>query len=72
MGKKILLIINPVAGKMKSKIALFDIVQTLCKHGCTPTVEITGRRGDATEIARREAGNYDVVACDGSHRCKPN
>ncbi len=65
MGKRILLIINPVAGKMKSKTALFDIVQTLCKLGCSPTVEVTNRRGDAMAIAEREAGNYDIIACCG-------
>ncbi len=65
MKKKILLIINPVAGKMKSKTALFDIVQTLCSLDCVPTVEITKRRGDASAIAEREAGSYDIIACCG-------
>ncbi len=65
MNKKVLLIINPVAGKMKSKTALFDIVQILCKLECTPTIEITKRRGDAAAIAEREAGNYDIIACCG-------
>ena len=65
MGKRILLIINPVAGKMKSKNALFNIVQTLCNHDCVPTIHITKRAGEATEVAQREAGNYDVIACCG-------
>ncbi len=65
MGKKILLIINPVAGKMKSKNALFDIVQTLCNFDCVPTIHITKRGGEAAQVAEREAGNYDVIACCG-------
>ena len=65
MGKKILLIINPVAGKMKSKNALFDIVQTLCNFDCVPTIYITKRAGEAMEVAQRESGNYDVIACCG-------
>lgn len=65
MGKKILLIINPVAGKMKSKNALFDIAQTLCNFDCVPTIHITKRAGEAMQVAQREAGNYDVIACCG-------
>ena len=65
MSKKILLIINPVAGKMKSKNALFDIVKIFCDHDFSVTVEITKRRGHATEIAASEGANYDIVACCG-------
>ncbi len=65
MGKKILLIINPVAGKMKSKNALFDIVQTLCDFDCIPTIHVTKRAGEAAEVAEREAEKYDVIACCG-------
>lgn len=65
MSKKILLIINPVAGKMKSKNALFDIVKIFCNYDFVVTVQITKCRGHATEIAEAEGSNYDIVACCG-------
>ena len=45
---KIMVIINPRAGTMKSKTALFDIAETLCREGHEPTVFITEKSGDAT------------------------
>ena len=64
-GKNLLLIINPVAGKMKSRNALFDIVKVFTDHDFTVTVKITKRRGHATEIAAEDGGKYDVVVCCG-------
>jgi len=44
MNKKLLLIINPVAGKMKSKTSLFDIVKVFCDNDFDVTVKLTARR----------------------------
>ncbi|MBQ8207998.1 MAG: diacylglycerol kinase family lipid kinase [Clostridia bacterium] len=65
MGKKLLLIINPVAGKMKSKNALFDIVKVFCDHEFDVHVKLTARRGHGTEIAENEHMNYDLIVCVG-------
>ena len=65
MGKKLLLIINPVAGKMKSKNALFDIVKVFCDHDYDVTVKLTARRGHATVFAEEEHKNYDILVCVG-------
>lgn len=64
--KKILLIINPYAGKMRSKHALFAMIDSLSEGGHTVTVSITKHRGHATAIARNlKDGEYDIVACSG-------
>ena len=65
MNKKLLLIINPVAGKMKTKNALFDIVNVFCDHDFDVTVKITKRKGHGKEIAALEARDYDIVVCCG-------
>ncbi|MBE6538919.1 MAG: YegS/Rv2252/BmrU family lipid kinase [Ruminococcaceae bacterium] len=65
MNKKLLLIINPVAGKMKSKTSLFDIVKVFCDNDFDVTVKLTARRGHGTEIAENEHKNYDLIVCVG-------
>ena len=65
MNKKLLLIINPVAGKMKSKNALFDIVKVFCDHDFDVNIKLTARRGHGTEIAESEHMNYDIIVCVG-------
>lgn len=65
MNKKLLLIINPVAGKMKSKTSLFDIVKVFCDNDFDVTVKLTSRRGHGTEIAENEHKNYDLIVCVG-------
>ncbi len=64
-AKRLLLIINPVAGKMKSKSALFDIVKVFCEHEFDVTVKLTARRGHGTEIAESEHDKYDLIVCVG-------
>lgn len=64
MLKKLLLIINPVAGKKRIKNVLFDIVEIFGKGGFSTTVLVTGRRGDATDFAAN-GRDYDLVVCCG-------
>lgn len=61
--KKLLLIINPTAGKLKAKSALLDIITVLSKEYLV-CVRVTERAGHATEIARA-AGEYDLLVCSG-------
>ncbi len=64
--KKLLLIVNPVSGKMKAKSTLMDVVMVLQKSGYTVTVKLTERRGHATEFASTaKADGFDVVVCFG-------
>ncbi len=65
MNKRLLLIINPVAGKMKSKTALFDIVKVFSDNDFDVSVRLTRRRGHGTEIVENEHMNYDLIVCVG-------
>lgn len=64
MLKKLLLIVNPVAGKKRLKPMLLDVVQIFARGGYATTVMVTGRRGEASEFA--SYGNaYDLIVCCG-------
>ena len=65
--KKILLIINPNSGKLKSKNILFDIVNTMAENDCLVTVRITQKQGDATDFAKEacDCGLFDQIVCSG-------
>lgn len=62
--KKLLLIVNPVAGKKKLKTQLLDIVGIFAKGGFSTTVMVTGRRREATEFASL-GSDYDRIVCAG-------
>lgn len=64
MDKKLLMIVNPVAGTKRLKPALLDVVSIFSAGGYRTTVMVTGRRGDATEFAAH-GGEYDLVVCCG-------
>lgn len=64
MLKKLLLIVNPVAGKKRLKNMLLDVVQIFARGGFSTTVMVTGRRGEASEFAAH-GGEYDLIVCCG-------
>lgn len=63
--KKVLLLINPNAGKGGYKNGLGEVLHSFHKAGCAVTVTFTDKRGDAPVIAAREAANYDRIVCVG-------
>ena len=63
--KKLLLIINPRAGKMRNKTSLFEIVDIFNKHDCLVTVMVTQRAGHARQIAFDNSSDYDITVCSG-------
>ncbi len=63
--QKILLIVNPVSGMNRARMALPGILQTLCTGGKMVTVCMTEHSGHAEELARELGANFDVVACTG-------
>lgn len=63
--KNVLLIINPTAGKMKSKVGMFDIVDQFCKDGYFVSVQTTAYRGHATEIVKAHGAEFDLIVCCG-------
>lgn len=65
MQKKLLLIINPKAGKTQSRGPLFDAVSVFSEAGYLVSVHNTAGRGDAAETAEKEGKDYDLVVCCG-------
>ena len=65
MPKKALLIVNPAAGKRQSREPLFDAACVLSQAGYLLSIHPTTHRGDATETARAQGGDYDLVLCSG-------
>lgn len=65
MNKKLMLIINPAAGRGAYKLNLADALQLLDRGGYRTTLFFTAGRGDATELAAAHGKEYDTVACIG-------
>ena len=66
MRKKMLLIVNPVAGTRMSRTAVFEIISRFCSAGIRVTIELTQYRGHARELASSaQADGFDLVVCCG-------
>jgi len=63
--KKLLLIVNPRAGRSRSHGPLFDAAAVLSAAGYLLTIRTTSTGGDATRIAEEEGGAYDAVVAVG-------
>lgn len=63
--KKLMLIINPAAGRGGYKQSFGEAMHVLHEGGYQPTLFFTSGRGDATTIAREHAQSFDCVACIG-------
>ncbi len=64
--KKLLLIINPVAGRRSAKAAMFDVVKVFCEEGYEVTSAITLYRDHGKELAATAKHNgYEIVVCMG-------
>lgn len=63
--EKILLIINPKAGKNKSRVGTYDIVEKFSSAEYDFTVKTTTCQGDATNIVKKYASDFDMVVCCG-------
>ena len=65
MEQKLMLIINPAAGRGAYKINIGDALQILDEGGYRTTLYYTADRRHATEYAAQYGTDYDVVACIG-------
>ena len=65
MEKKLMLIINPAAGKGSYKVNLGEALHVLDMGGYRTSLFFTAGRGDATDFARAYAREFDTVACIG-------
>ena len=63
--KKLLMIVNPRAGRNKSRSPLFDAVSVFSEAGYLVRVHNTVCHGDAMETAAREGQDYDLVVAVG-------
>ncbi|MEG2009938.1 MAG: YegS/Rv2252/BmrU family lipid kinase [Oscillospiraceae bacterium] len=65
MNKKMLLIVNPAAGKGGGVSSLGSVLQVFANGGYVPSVHFTKCAGDATDLVLREATGFDCVCCVG-------
>lgn len=65
MSQRVLLIVNPVAGKTRGKAALFPLTEAFCHAGYEVTAFVTEKRGDAERVARERGARHDLVVCCG-------
>lgn len=65
MAKRIMLIINPKAGKGGYRNELADILDSLCADGASVTIFYTRHSGHATELALSYGADFDTIACIG-------
>lgn len=63
--QKLLLILNPRAGKCKGSKMLPEILNIFQASHYLPTVLQTGKSGDATEFVLRYGNSYDLIVCIG-------
>lgn len=65
MSKKMLFIFNPRSGKGSIKMNLMDILDIFVKGGYEVTVHPTQAYMDGLRVAKKRAGDYDVVVAAG-------
>lgn len=65
MSKRLLLILNPISGKMTGKKHLADVIGKFCAADYAPMTFVTGAAGDATRLAARYGGDVDLVVVMG-------
>lgn len=63
--KKLMMIVNPAAGRGAYTVNFPEAMQLLYKGGYIPSLYYTAAKGDAMHLAREYSSGYDVVACIG-------
>jgi len=63
--QNVLLIINPVSGRKTARMKLYEIVDFMSRNDCKTTIFTTSRKGEATEIVKTHATEYDRIVCCG-------
>lgn len=65
MPGRMMLLINPNAGKGGYRYSIASIMETFCRAGWQPTVFFTQGAGQAPDLVASEAPKYDMVVCLG-------
>lgn len=63
--KKLMYIINPVAGRQMYKQNMADVLRLMHDKGYLPTVYFTRGQNDAKRLVKKKAHKYDMVCCLG-------
>lgn len=63
--KKLYLVVNPCAGKIRAPRVLFDIVQAFSRDDYEVTVHLTRSAGDAERMVAQNAAQYDLIVFSG-------
>ena len=64
-GKRVLLIMNPKAGRTTSKLRIETFQRTLEKYGFKPELHLTEYAGHSTVIAEQYGEDFDMIVCSG-------
>lgn len=65
MSKNLLLILNPISGKMAGKRHLAQVLEKFCRADYAPLTFVTTGPGHATRLAEQYGGQVDLVVCLG-------
>ena len=65
MGKKLLLVVNPVSGKARVKTELFGILETFSRAGFSTEIYLTRGPGDGTRKVEEDGKGFDIIAACG-------
>ncbi len=65
MPRKVMLILNPHAGRKESRIRLFELVDLFSSHDSVVTVCPTRQKNDATRFVKEQAAHCDLILCCG-------
>ena len=64
--KKLLFIINPVAGRKHAGTSMYNVVKRFCDTGYSVTIAVTQYKGHGRELAKAAADEgFDLVVCTG-------
>ena len=63
--KKMMLLVNPNAGKGGYKTVLGEILQVFCEADWEPTVFFTKASGEAPGLIQTHAADYELIVCIG-------
>ncbi len=63
--KRLLFVMNPVAGRVTLKPYLQEVLRTFTLNGWLPTVYETESKGDGTDFVKAYAADYDLIVCAG-------
>ena len=63
--KRMMLVVNPVAGRKASEKSMANVCRVFLENGWLVTPFVTGKRNEATEYVRQYGRDFDRIACMG-------